>query len=82
MHRIFCIRLLHIDMNTLFCLNMHALYKVPSGIIRGRKVSRITFFAMICKKTFAIQAISYIKIPSETKSTGKHSQKLPDSQNS
>ena len=34
------------------------------GIIRGRKVSRITFFAIVHEKTFAIQAISYIKIPS------------------
>ena len=32
-----------------------------------RKVSRIAFFAVVCEKTFAIQAISYIKIPAEIK---------------
>ena len=33
------------------------------------------------RKPFAIQAISYIKIPVEIKSARKHSQMLPDSQN-
>ena len=38
-----------------------------TGIIRGRKVSRITLFTVVRQKTFAIQAISYIKIPAEIK---------------
>ena len=33
-----------------------------SGIIRGRKFSQITFFTIVREKTFAIQAILYIKI--------------------
>ena len=37
------------------------------GIIHGRKVSRIAFFAIVREKTFAIQATSYIKIPAEKK---------------
>ena len=53
-----------------------------TGIICGRKVSRIVFFVVVRKKTFAIQAISYIKIPAEIKSARKHSRILPDSQNS
>ena len=53
-----------------------------TGIIRRRKLSRITFFAIVHKKTFAIQAISYIKIPAKIKSARKHSQMLPDSRNS
>ena len=32
-----------------------------TGIIRGRKVSRFAFFAVVREKTFAIQAISYNK---------------------
>ena len=48
------------------------------GIIRGRKVLRISFFAIAHEKTFAIQAISYIKIPAEIKSVRKHSRMLPD----
>ena len=50
-----------------------------TGIIRGRKVSQITFFAVVREKTFAIQAISYIKIPAKIKSARKHSRMLPDS---
>ena len=46
------------------------------------KVLRITFFAIVCEKTFAIQAISCIKIPAEIKSARKHLQMLPDSRNS
>ena len=42
------------------------IYRI-TGIIRRRKVSRIAFFAVVCKKTFAIQAISYIKILAEIK---------------
>ena len=49
------------------------------GIIHGRKVSRIAFFAVVHKKTFAIQAISYIKIPAEIKSARKHLRMLSDS---
>ena len=52
-----------------------------TGIIRGRKVSRIAFFAVVRKKTFAIQAISYLKIPAEIKSAKKHSRMLLDSRN-
>ena len=37
---------------------------------------------IVHEKTFAIQAISYIKIPAEIKGARKHSQMLPDSQNS
>ena len=36
------------------------IYRI-TGIIRGRKVSRIAFFAVVCKKTFAIQVISLYK---------------------
>ena len=50
------------------------------GIICGRKVSRITFFAIVHEKTFMIQAISYIKTPAEIKSARKHLRMLPDSQ--
>ena len=53
-----------------------------TGIVRGRKVSRIAFFAVVHEKTFAIQAISYIKIPAEIKSARKHSRMLPVSRNS
>ena len=42
-----------------------------SGIIRGRKVSQITFFTIVWEKTFAIQAVLYIKIPSEIKKCKK-----------
>ena len=38
-----------------------------TGIVHGRKVSRIAFFAVVREKTFAIQAISYIKIPAKIK---------------
>ena len=65
---------------------MFPLAKVSSftvtGIVRGRKVSRIAFFAIVREKTFAIQAISYIKIPVEIKSARKHSRMLPDLRNS
>ena len=52
-------------------LNMHlfvfcSCYHI-SGIIRGRKVLQITFFAIVREKTFAIQAISSIKIPTKIK---------------
>ena len=57
-----------------------AAYRI-TGIVRGRKVSRITFFAVVREKTFAIQAISYIKIPAEIKSARKHLRMLPDSRN-
>ena len=53
-----------------------------TGIIRRRKVSRIIFFAIVHEKTFAIQAISYTKIPAEVKSARKHLQMLPDLRNS
>ena len=54
--------------------------RVPiTGIIHGRKISQITFFVIVCKKTFAIQAISYIKIPAKIKMARKHLQMLPDS---
>ena len=53
-----------------------------TGIIRGRKVLRIAFLAVVREKTFAIQAISYIKIPAKIESTRKHSRMLPDSRNS
>ena len=53
-----------------------------TGIVRGRKVSRIAFFAAVREKTFAIQAILYTKIPAEIKSARKHSRMLPDSRNS
>ena len=63
--------------------NTHGMYVgclyCITGIIRRRKVSRIAFFAVVRKKTFAIQAISYIKIPAEIKSARKHSRILPDS---
>ena len=52
------------------------------GIICGRKVSRIPFFAVVREKTSAIQAISYIKILAEIKSARKHSRMVPDLQNS
>ena len=39
-----------------------------------------TFFAIVCKKIFVIQAISHIKIPAEIKSERKHLQMLPDLQ--
>ena len=52
------------------------------GIIRIRKLLRITFFAIVREKIFTIQAISYIKIPAKIKSARKHSQMLPDSRNS
>ena len=53
-----------------------------TGIIHGRKVLRIIFFAIVREKTFAIQAISYTKIPAEVKTARKHLQMLPDLQNS
>ena len=53
-----------------------------TGIIRRRKVLQIAFFAVVCEKTFAIQVISYIKIPAEIKSARKHLRMLPDLQNS
>ena len=59
----------------------HMLNYCITGIVRGRKVSRIAFFAIVREKTFAIQAISYIKIPAEIKSARKHSRMLPDSRN-
>ena len=37
------------------------------------------FHELVHKKTFVIQAISYIKIPAEIKSERKHLQMLPDS---
>ena len=46
------------------------LYRI-SGIIRGRKVSRITFFTIVREKTFVIQAVSYIKTPAEIKKSKK-----------
>ena len=52
------------------------------GIICGRKISRIILPYVVCKKTFMIQAISYIKIPAEIKSARKHLWMLPDSRNS
>ena len=52
------------------------------GVIRGRKVSRIAFFAIVRMKTFAIQAISYTKIPAKIKSARKHLRMLPDLRNS
>ena len=58
-----------------------ALYRI-TGIIRGRKVSRITFFAIVREKTFTIQSISYIKIPAEIKCARKHSRMLPNLRNS
>ena len=42
-----------------------------SGIIHRIKVSRITFFTIVREKTFAIQAISHIKIPAEIKKCKK-----------
>ena len=39
-----------------------------TGIIRGRKVLRITFFAIVHEKTFVIQTISYINILAKLKS--------------
>ena len=45
------------------------------------KVLQITFFAIVYKKTFMIQAILYIKIPAKIKSARKHSRMLPDSRN-
>ena len=42
------------------------MYRI-TGIIRGRKLSQITFFAIVREKTFVIQAISYIKILAEIK---------------
>ena len=57
------------------------MYRI-SGIIHRRKVSRITFFAIVHEKTFAIQANLYIKIPVKIKSARKYSRMLPDSQNS
>ena len=51
------------------------------GIIRRRKVLRIAFFAIVREKTFAIQAISYIKISAEINSVRKHLRMLPDSKN-
>ena len=56
------------------------MYRI-TGIVRGRKVSRIAIFAVVRVKTFAIQAISYIKSPAEIKSARKHSRMLPDSRN-
>ena len=58
-----------------------SVYRI-TGIIRGRKILQITFFAIVREKTFAIQAISYIKIPAEIKSAWKHSRMLPDLWNS
>ena len=43
-----------------------------TGIIHGRIVLRITLFAIVCKKTFAIWAILYIKILAKIKSARKH----------
>ena len=37
---------------------------------------------MVSEKTFAIQAISYIKIPADIENARKHSRMLPDSRNS
>ena len=54
------------------CNKKVSYYRITE-IVRGRKVSRIAFFAVVRKKTFAIQAISYIKIPAEIKSARKHS---------
>ena len=56
------------------------IYRI-TGIIRGRKLSRITFFAIVRENTFAIQAISYIKIRAKIKSARKHSRMFPDSRN-
>ena len=42
-----------------------------SGIIRGRKASRITFFTIVYEKTFTIQAILYIKILAKIKKCKK-----------
>ena len=46
------------------------------------EVSRIAFFAVVREKTFAIQTISYIKIPAKIKSARKHLRIDPDSLNS
>ena len=54
------------------------IYRI-TGIIHRRKVLRISFFAIVREKTFAIQAISYIKILVEIESAIKHLQILPDS---
>ena len=81
-----------LDASLLFSVRVHALvmcitktlhitYRI-TGIVRGRKVSRIAFFAVVREKTFAIQAILYIKIPTEIKNARKHSRMLPDSRNS
>ena len=40
----------------------HSMYRI-TGIIRGRKVSRIAFFAVVHEKTFVIQVISLYKNP-------------------
>ena len=60
---------------------LHVKHRI-TGIICGRKVLRISFFAIVHEKTFAIQAILYIKIPAKIKSARKHLRMLPDSQNS
>ena len=70
-----------------FCFYKYCRYDIAdiyriTGIIRGRKLSRITFFAIVRKKTFAIQAISCIKIPAEIKGARKHLQMLPYLRNS
>ena len=47
-----------------------------------RKKSFMNYlFAIVRKKTFVIQSISYIKIPAEIKSARKHSRMLPNLQN-
>ena len=53
-----------------------------TGIVRGRKVSRIALLAVVREKTFAIQAISYIKIPTEIKSARKHSRNFSSADDS
>ena len=70
----------HPHNHTAVCWTVLNRYRI-TGIVRGRKVSRIAFFAVVREKTFAIQAISYIKIPAEIKSARKHSRILPDSWN-
>ena len=47
----------------------------------GNHPRKKSFANCLCVKTFAIQAISYIKIPAEIKSVRKHSRMLPDSRN-
>ena len=68
--------------NTMFTCSCISVSYHITGIIRGRKVSRITFFAIVHEKTLMIQAISYIKIPAEIESARKCSRLLPHSRNS